>query len=138
MGIMMGIFLILHGLMHLLYAGQSWRLFELRPGMLWPNNAWLFSPLLGDGPTRYLATISLALAALSFWASGLGLFFGQAWWHPAAVGAVLFSAVIFLIFNTFANSVEELKKEVRYIVKGLKMSIMGFLWCVLVLADFFK
>lgn len=97
MRIILGIFLILHGMVHLLYAGQSWRLFELRPGMLWPSNSWLFSPLLGDGPTRYLATISLALAALSFWASGLGLFFDQAWWRPAAVGAAVFSAVIFLM-----------------------------------------
>ena len=25
------IFLVLHGIVHLLYAGQSWRVFELRP-----------------------------------------------------------------------------------------------------------
>jgi len=34
--IILGIFCILHGLVHLLYAGQSRRLFELRPGMVWP------------------------------------------------------------------------------------------------------
>ena len=32
--ILFGIFLILHGLVHLLYAGQSSRLFELQPGMV--------------------------------------------------------------------------------------------------------
>ncbi len=31
-----GAFIVLHGLVHLLYAGQSRRLFELRPGMVWP------------------------------------------------------------------------------------------------------
>ncbi len=31
--ILMGIFLILHGMVHLLYACQSGRMFELRPGM---------------------------------------------------------------------------------------------------------
>ncbi len=97
MTILMGIFLILHGLVHLLYAGQSWRLFELRPGMLWPNGSWLLSPLLGNDPTRYLASIMLGLAALSFLAGGLGLAFGQAWWRPAAVGASVFSAAIFLL-----------------------------------------
>jgi hypothetical protein len=33
------IFLILHGLVHLLYAGQGWRFFEIRPGMVWPDGA---------------------------------------------------------------------------------------------------
>jgi hypothetical protein len=34
----MGIFFLLHGLVHLLYAGQSLRFFELRPGMTWPGS----------------------------------------------------------------------------------------------------
>ncbi len=97
MTILMGIFLILHGLVHLLYAGQSWRLFELRSGMIWPDGSWLISPLLGNGPTRYMASISLALAALGFVAGGLGLFFGQVWWRPATVGAIILSTAIFLM-----------------------------------------
>ncbi len=97
MTILLGIFLILHGLVHLLYAGQSWRLFELRSGMLWPDGSWLFSALLGEGSTRYLASISLALAALGLVSGGLGLVFNQAWWHPAAAGATILSAVIFLM-----------------------------------------
>jgi hypothetical protein len=32
-----GIFLILHGLVHLLYYGQSARRFELAPGLTWPR-----------------------------------------------------------------------------------------------------
>ncbi len=97
MAILLGIFLTLHGLVHLLYAGQSWRLFELRSGMLWPDGSWLFSALLDNGPTRYLASISLALAALSFVVGGLGLVFGLAWWRPATVGATVFSAAILLV-----------------------------------------
>ncbi len=98
MGIILGIFFILHGLVHLLYAGQSGRFFELRPGMVWPDGSWLFSRLLGDETTRLLATIALALAALGFFAGGLGLFFQQNWWRPAVVGAAVFSASIFLLF----------------------------------------
>lgn len=45
MNIFMGIFLILHALVHLLYAGQSRRFFELRPGMTWPDGSWAFSNL---------------------------------------------------------------------------------------------
>ncbi len=96
--IIMGMFFLLHGLVHLLYAGQSWRLFELRPGMTWPDGAWLFSKLLADETTRLLASISLALAALTFMAGGLGLFIRQGWWRPVTVSSAVFSAVIFFLF----------------------------------------
>ena len=95
--VLVGIFFILHGLVHLLYAGQSWRLFELRPKMTWPDGAWLFSRLIGDEATRYLATFSLALAALGFFAGGLGLFLRQEWWRTVAVGTVVFSSAIFFL-----------------------------------------
>jgi hypothetical protein len=94
---LMSIFLILHGLVHLLYAGQSWRLFELTPGMRWPDGSWLFSQPLGNGATRSLASISLAFVALGFMVGGLGLFLGQDWWRLAAVGAACFSTAIFLL-----------------------------------------
>ena len=96
--IIIGIFLILHGLVHLLYTGQSERRFELRPGMVWPDGSWLFSKLLGDETTRRMATIVLALTALGFVAGGLGLFFRQEWWRPTVVGSAVFSTVIFLLF----------------------------------------
>ena len=72
-------FFILHGLVHLLYAGQATRFFELSPGLTWPDGSWLFSRLLGDAARRWLATIALVVAALSFLAGGLGLFFGVDW-----------------------------------------------------------
>lgn len=96
--IIMGIFFILHGLVHLLYAGQSARLFELRPRMTWPDGAWLLSKLFGDEAVRLLATVSLVLAALGFVTGGLGLFLQQAWWRPMAAGAAVFSAAIFIVF----------------------------------------
>jgi hypothetical protein len=93
-----GVFCILHGLVHLLYAGQSGRLFELRPNMTWPDGSWLFSKFLGDETTRWLASISLALAALGFMASGLGLFIQQDWWRTVTVGSAVLSAAIFILF----------------------------------------
>jgi hypothetical protein len=72
MKIVFGIFFILHGLVHLLYAGQSARLFELRPGLIWPDGSWLFSKLAGDSATRIMAGILLVLAALALIAGGLG------------------------------------------------------------------
>jgi uncharacterized protein YjeT (DUF2065 family) len=94
----LGIFFILHGLVHLLYAGQSKRLFELRPHMTWPDGAWAFARLFGDQVNQTLAGILLALAALGFVSSGLGLFIRQEWWRPVAVGSAVLSTAVFLLF----------------------------------------
>jgi len=96
--IAMGVFLILHGLVHLLYAGQSLRFFELRPAMTWPDGAWLLSKLLSNPATRLLAAVLLALASIGFIAAGLGLFLQQEWWRPVAVGAAMLSTLIFFLF----------------------------------------
>ena len=47
MWIALVLFLFLHGMVHLLYAGHSLRLFELRPGLSWPDSSWAFSRLGG-------------------------------------------------------------------------------------------
>ena len=96
--LIVGVFMVLHGLVHLLYFGQSARYFELQPGMLWPDGSWTFSRLLGDGTARLLANILLVLAAIGFVASGAGIFVRQAWWRPVVVGAAAFSAAIFILF----------------------------------------
>ena len=92
-----GAFLVAHGLVHLLYFGQSWGLFELQPGMVWPMGSWAFSRLLGDGATRMLASISCVLAATGFVVGGAGMLVRQAWWRPVVAGSAAFSAVIFIL-----------------------------------------
>ena len=93
-----GLFIVLHGLVFLLYAGQSRRLFELQPGMAWPDGSWAFSKLLGDETTRALASIACASAAIGFVAGGIGIFARQAWWRPVVVGSAAFSAVFIILF----------------------------------------
>ena len=95
--IIVGVFLTLHGLVHLLYFGQSRRLFELQAGMVWPDGSWAFSKLLGDEATRWLAGIACILAALGFVAGGIAIFAGQSWWRPAVVGAAALSAAIYVL-----------------------------------------
>lgn len=96
--ILSGIFFVLHGLVHLLYFGQSARYFELQPGMVWPDGSWVFSRLLGDGTTRNLASALLVLAAIFFMAGGIGMFARQAWWRPMILAAAVFSSLIYLLF----------------------------------------
>ena len=93
----LGVFFILHGLVHLLYFGQSSRFFELQPNMIWPDGSWAFSSFLGVLGTRNFASILLVLAALGFGAGGIGLFTHQAWWRPVIIGTSVFSVVIFVL-----------------------------------------
>ena len=94
----LGVFIVLHGLVHLLYFGQSRRLFELQPGMAWPDGSWAFARLLSADTTRWLASAACILAAALFIAAGLGLFVRQAWWRPLIVASAAFSAFLFILF----------------------------------------
>jgi len=98
MNVLAGIFMILHALVHLLYAGQALHFFELRPGLTWPDGGWLFSRLFGDPAARWLAAVSLALAALGFLSAGLGLFFGAGWTRTVTLGVAALSMLIYLLF----------------------------------------
>jgi hypothetical protein len=97
MKIAFGVFILLHGLVHLFYFGQSRRLFELRSDMVWPDGSWIFSKLLGNKNTRLLASISSVLATAGFAVGGIGILVSQGWWRQAVVGSAAFSAVIFLL-----------------------------------------
>ncbi|MCL4561403.1 MAG: hypothetical protein M1281_12395 [Chloroflexi bacterium] len=92
-----GIFLVLHGLVHLLYFGQSARLFELQPGLAWPNASWAFSKLLGDSPTRTLASILCILAAAGFVLGGALTLFGQSGWRTTVVASAVFSGLLYIL-----------------------------------------
>lgn len=93
-----GAFLLLHGLVHLLYFGQSARLFELQPGMVWPDGSWAFSKLLGEGATRTLAGIFCVLAAAGLVIGAAGIFFSQPWWRPVVVSSAAISGTLYILF----------------------------------------
>lgn len=93
-----GVFVLLHGLVHLWYVTLSQRWIEFRAEMGWSGESWLLTPLLGDAATRTVATLLYALATLGFVGGAIGIFAGQAWWRPAIVGSATFSAVTILIF----------------------------------------
>jgi len=96
--IVFGVLIVLHGLVHLLYFGQSARYFELQPKMVWPDGSWAFSRLLGNEATRNLASILLILVAIGFVASGIGMLVKQAWWRPVVIGSAVFSSAVFILF----------------------------------------
>jgi hypothetical protein len=96
--LLVGIFMVLHGLVHLLYSAHSQRFVELRPEMIWPDDSWAFSRLLGDEGTRWLATVTYVLAAVGFVVGGAGFLLGLDWWHPMVIGSAAFSLGIIVLF----------------------------------------
>ncbi len=95
--ILVGIFFVLHGWVHLVYAGQSQRLYQLRPGMTWPHGSWFFARLRGDSLACPIATMVLALTTLGFIAGAAGLFLNQDWWRLTITSASVLSAAIFIL-----------------------------------------
>ena len=97
MAIVSGIFLVFHGLVHLLYFGQSARRFELTPGMTWPDGAWAFAKWLTPTAARVAGCALMLMAALGFAAAGAGVLLRQAWGGPAAAWVAVFSTVSYIL-----------------------------------------
>ena len=95
MKIVAGIFLILHGLVHLLYFGHALRYFELQPGMAWPDGSWAFSKIRGVRPARKLAGTICVMAALVFTTSGILLLANVGAWRKVVLVAAGFSSLIY-------------------------------------------
>jgi hypothetical protein len=98
MSYIFGVFIVLHGLVHLLYFGQSQRYFELQKGLLWPDGSWALARLLGDEAARSVASAACVLAAIVFAAGGIGLLFKQAWWTPVVIGSAALSTLLYVLF----------------------------------------
>ena len=92
-----GIFLILHGIVYLLYSGQSMKVFELRPGLVWPEGSWAFSPMFSVGTVRLLGGIFCIIGAVGFLSGGIGIFAAQSWWRPLIICTAVFLSVIFML-----------------------------------------
>ena len=129
MTLVFGAFLIAHGLAHLLYVGQSLRLFELRPGLTWPAGSWAFSWLPGDSGARLAAACINALLTAAFVASGVALIFGQAWWQPAALSASGVSAVaIVLMWDGRRRELDAQGAYAILISAAILVAVLVFHW----------
>ena len=97
MVILFGLLLVAHGLVFALFAGQAARLFELRPGMRWPDASWALSGLIGDSAVRWLVAVLCSLVAVGFAVAGVTLMFRQSWWQVLAAAAAVSSTLLLLI-----------------------------------------
>jgi hypothetical protein len=93
-----GLFIILHGLVHLWYFTLSRGLVEFKPDTGWTGKSWLLTGVLGDSTTRTLAAALYLVATIALVVSGLAIFLRAAWWQPLLMGSAAISVATILLF----------------------------------------
>jgi hypothetical protein len=129
MTLVFGAFLLAHGLVHVLYVGQSLRIFELRPGLTWPDGAWALSWSTGGRGAHLVAAVLLALAAAGFVVSGVALAFRQPWWQAVVLSAAGVSTAAFVLL--WNRRLRELGEQGLYgvlINAAILVAVVGFGW----------
>jgi hypothetical protein len=122
-----GLFIILHGLVHLWYFTLSRGLVEFKPDMGWSGESWLLRGVLGDSTTRTLAAALYLVATIALVVSGLAIFLRAEWWQPLLLGSAVISVVTILLFWD---------GEMQYIVqKGLLGLLIGVAILVVLLTN---
>ncbi|MAT44935.1 MAG: hypothetical protein CL609_21595 [Anaerolineaceae bacterium] len=95
--ILFGVFLILHGLVHLLYLLHSKRVFQL-PDLNWPDDSKIFKQVISTKARRMLAVILLGISCLGFVIGGIGTLLNFFWVNDWLRASIVISSFVFLIF----------------------------------------
>jgi hypothetical protein len=95
---LIGIFIILHGLVHFWYFTLSQRLVAFQPEMGWDGSSVILSNFVREPALRSIAGVLYVLAALTFVVGGVGLFIQADWMRPVLIGAAIFSSAVILLF----------------------------------------
>ncbi|MDH5718952.1 MAG: hypothetical protein OEZ22_15095 [Spirochaetia bacterium] len=93
-----GIFFILHGLVHLLYSAHSLKRIELEKNFIWPDNSWLFSNKLNIEFIKQIASIACVIVAIGFVIGGILVFIEFSWSYWEIIASAIISSIIFFIF----------------------------------------
>ncbi|MBD3374339.1 hypothetical protein GF406_04820 [candidate division KSB1 bacterium] len=93
-----GIFIILHGIIHGFYIGHSLKFFELSPGMRWPIDSWILSRISNDKTIRFIASILLLVALAGFVLGGFALLLDLGWHQYIIFGSSFFSTFVYILF----------------------------------------
>ena len=131
MNILIGIFILLHGLVHMWYVtlSQGWVAFQSNMG--WTGKSWLLTNLLGDQVTRSLATLLYSLSAIVFVAAGVGLMANQEWSRPGLVIASIISSLTILVFWDGSLNMPVEKGLLGLLISvGILIAIFVFKWPV--------
>jgi hypothetical protein len=93
-----GIFILLHGLVHIWYIvlAQQWVAFK--PEMGFSAQSWVFTQTLGDSTTRKSAAVFYGTSTLAFIIAAIAIFTRAGWMKPCLIFASMLSLITILFF----------------------------------------
>jgi hypothetical protein len=86
----LGLMVLVHGIGHMLFMPLLAE--TLRLGT--DGRSWLLTGVLGESPTRLLATLVAGVIAIAFIAAGLGIIVSAGWWRPVVIAAAVASMTL--------------------------------------------
>lgn len=131
MNIFLGIFTILHGLVHFWFVtlSQGWVAFQADMG--WTGKSWLLSGFLKGDLSRGLTSLVYGLTGVAFLIAGAGLLSRQDWSRPWLIGASLISAISILVFWDGGFDLLVQKGLLGFLISlGLLIGVLLFNWPV--------
>ena len=96
--ILLGVFVVLHGLVHMWYFTLSRGFVEFQSEMGWSGQSWIFTNLVGDSATRWLASVMYVMATLALAVSGIAVIIRAVWSRPLLAASAILSSIIILLF----------------------------------------
>jgi hypothetical protein len=122
-----GLFIVLHGLVHLWYVVLSQKLVAFQPKMGWTGRSWLLTNVLGDSPTRLLAGLLFVLATIGMVVSGIGVMARGEWWQPVLIGSAVLSSVTLVLFWDGSTDLIVQKGLLGLVINGAILIAMAVL-----------
>ena len=98
MKLIMSLFILLHGWVHVWYLLLAGNIVKYTPDMGWSGNSWLLSGWIGESTHRQSAVFLYLIAAILFTATGIGYYSGKTWFINSMLISTIFSSLLILIF----------------------------------------
>lgn len=91
---LVGLFLALHGLVHVWYVVLSQGWVEVEDAMGWTGHSWLLSGILPQDTILALGSVFYVLVTLGFVAGGIGFVLERTWWSTVVLVSAILSTVV--------------------------------------------
>jgi hypothetical protein len=96
--ILSGIFIILHGLVHIWYVVLSFNLVTFQPDMGWTGNSWLFTHFKSNQVMRIIAGILFIISTMLFVISGITILANLSGVNTVLSLAAILSTITLVVF----------------------------------------
>lgn len=131
MNILIGIFVLLHGLVHMWYVTLTQGWVEFQANMGWTGKSWLLSNFLGDNIIRIVGTIFYGLSTIFFLVAGIGLLAKQDWPRSWMIAASVISSITIVVFWDGNSGMPVEKGLLGLLINlGILLAIFIFGWLV--------